>query len=139
MAVILAIDTSCDETSAAVVDGTGTPVWFALPAHQVTVHDTWDSPGLHGTQSCDYSIDDVFVPEDARLGEEGRGFKVVMEAFNKSRPIIGARGVGLAQGAKVVRPVAKGELLTLAAVEPDAGSAIFAARREQDEMVARAG
>ncbi|HAK63007.1 MAG TPA: acyl-CoA dehydrogenase, partial [Alphaproteobacteria bacterium] len=33
------------------------------------------------------------------IGDDGRGFKDVMEAFNKSRPIIGARGVGLAQGA----------------------------------------
>ena len=29
----------------------------------------------------------------------GGGFKAVMEAFNASRPLIGARGVGLAQGA----------------------------------------
>jgi alkylation response protein AidB-like acyl-CoA dehydrogenase len=60
----------------AVVDGTGAPVWFAVPVRDVTVHDTWDSPGLHGTQSCDYSIDDVFVP-DARtftlIGPPRRG------------------------------------------------------------------
>lgn len=40
----------------------GAPLWFVVPASQVTVHDTWDSPGLTGTQSCDYSIDDVTVP-----------------------------------------------------------------------------
>src|SRR3546814_6453777 len=44
-------------------------------------------------------LEDVFVPEENRLGEEGKGFKVVMEALNASRPLIGARGVGLAQGA----------------------------------------
>ena len=33
------------------------------------------------------------------MGPEGLGFKIVMETFNRSRPIIGARGVGLAQGA----------------------------------------
>jgi len=38
----------------------------------------------------------VFVPDENKLGG---GFKVVMEAFNASRPLIGARGVGLAQGA----------------------------------------
>jgi indole-3-acetate monooxygenase len=37
--------------------------WFALPVGEAVVHDTWDSPGLAGTNSCDYSLDDVFVPE----------------------------------------------------------------------------
>jgi len=55
--------------------------------------------GARGVPSCPLFLDNVFVPEANRLGEEGRGFKVVMEAFNKARPIIGARGVGLAQGA----------------------------------------
>ncbi|MBL4866299.1 MAG: hypothetical protein JKY67_07985 [Pseudomonadales bacterium] len=44
-------------------------------------------------------MSDCFVPDENRLGPEGEGFALVMEAFNKSRPIIGARGVALAQGA----------------------------------------
>ena len=48
----------------------------------------------------------------------------------------GALPLGLAQGAKVTKPVAKGQLLTYAAVVPDATSRIYAARRAQDEMVA---
>lgn len=55
--------------------------------------------GARGIPSCPLFLDNVFVPEEDRLGEEGRGFKVVMEAFNQARPIMGARGVGLAQGA----------------------------------------
>ena len=55
--------------------------------------------GARGIPSCPLFLDGVFVPEENRLGEEGRGFKVVMEAFNQARPIMGARGVGLAQGA----------------------------------------
>jgi len=58
-----------------------------------------DKMGARGVPSCPLFLDDVFVPEANRLGEDGRGFKDVMEAFNKSRPLIGARGVGLAQGA----------------------------------------
>jgi alkylation response protein AidB-like acyl-CoA dehydrogenase len=34
-----------------------------------------------------------------RVGPEATGFKTVMEALNQARPLIGARGVGLAQGA----------------------------------------
>ena len=56
--------------------------------------------GARGIPSCPLFFDDVFIPEDNRLGAEGKqGFKLVMEAFNQSRPIIAARGVGLAQGA----------------------------------------
>lgn len=55
--------------------------------------------GARGVPSCPLFLDDVFVPESNILGESGKGFKVVMEAFNKSRPLIGARGVGLSQGA----------------------------------------
>ncbi len=55
--------------------------------------------GARGIPSCPLFLDDVFIGEDNRLGPEGLGFKIVMEAFNQSRPIIGARGVGLAQGA----------------------------------------
>ena len=59
-----------------------------------------DKMGARGIPSCPLFFDGVFVPEKNRLGAEGRqGFKVVMEAFNQSRPIIAARGVGLAQGA----------------------------------------
>ncbi|MPZ44338.1 MAG: acyl-CoA dehydrogenase [Betaproteobacteria bacterium] len=56
--------------------------------------------GARGVASCPLFFDGVFVPEANRLGGEGaQGFKVVMEAFNQSRPIIAARGIGLAQGA----------------------------------------
>ena len=64
-----------------------------------TVGRKEDKMGARGVPSCPLFFDDVFVPEANRIGEDGRGFKDVMEAFNKSRPLIGARGVGLAQGA----------------------------------------
>jgi acyl-CoA dehydrogenase len=55
--------------------------------------------GARGVPSSELRFDDVFVSDEQRLGPEGEGFKLVMEAFNQSRPIIAARGVGLAQGA----------------------------------------
>ncbi|WP_169569840.1 acyl-CoA dehydrogenase family protein [Sneathiella limimaris] len=58
-----------------------------------------DKMGARGVPSNPLFFNDCFVPESARLGPEGKGFKIVMEAFNKSRPYIGARAVGLAQGA----------------------------------------
>jgi indole-3-acetate monooxygenase len=35
-----------------------------LPENQVVVHDNWQVSGLKATGSCDFSIEDVFVPED---------------------------------------------------------------------------
>lgn len=55
--------------------------------------------GSRGIPSSELHFDDVFIADENVLGGAGSGFKLVMEAFNKSRPIIGARGVGLAQGA----------------------------------------
>jgi alkylation response protein AidB-like acyl-CoA dehydrogenase len=65
-----------------------------------TVGRKEDKMGARGVPSSPLFLDAVFVADDARLGGDGaHGFKVVMEAFNQSRPIIAARGVGLAQGA----------------------------------------
>lgn len=55
--------------------------------------------GARGVPSCPLFLEDVLVPEENRLGEEGKGFKAVMETFNAARPVHGARGIGLAQGA----------------------------------------
>jgi predicted homoserine dehydrogenase-like protein len=43
--------------------------------------------------------------------------------------------LGLAQGATVTRPIAKGEYLTYANCEPDAGLKIVQVRRAQDELI----
>jgi acyl-CoA dehydrogenase len=58
-----------------------------------------DKMGARGIPSCALHFDDVFVPEANRLAAGGDGFKTVMAAFNLARPVMGARGVGLAQGA----------------------------------------
>jgi indole-3-acetate monooxygenase len=35
-----------------------------LPRNQVVIHDNWQVAGLKGSGSCDYSIQDVFVPDE---------------------------------------------------------------------------
>ena len=59
-----------------------------------------DKMGARGVPSCPLFFDGAFIPEANRMGSEGsNGFRLVMEAFNTSRPIVAARAVGLAQGA----------------------------------------
>ncbi len=60
--------------------------------------------GACGVPSSELRFDGAFVPEANRLGSEHDGFKAVMEAFNRSRPIIGARGVG---GRWISRPTTR--------------------------------
>ena len=58
-----------------------------------------DKLGARGIPSCPLFFDNVYLPPENMLGREGQGFKSVMQALNASRPLIAARGVGLAQGA----------------------------------------
>lgn len=44
-------------------------------------------------------FEDVEVPAENRLGNEGDGFKIAMMAFDHTRPLVAAAGVGLARAA----------------------------------------
>ncbi|WP_398472784.1 acyl-CoA dehydrogenase family protein [Tardiphaga sp.] len=58
-----------------------------------------DKMGARGVGAHALFFDNAYIPEENRLGDEETGFKVTMAALNDSRPIMAARGVGLAQGA----------------------------------------
>lgn len=45
------------------------------------------------------TFEDVRVPVENVLGAEGEGFKIAMKTFDKTRPMVGAAAVGLAQRA----------------------------------------
>ena len=46
-----------------------------------------------------FTMEDVFVPMENRLGAEGEGFKIAMKAFDNTRPPVAAGAVGLARRA----------------------------------------
>lgn len=58
-----------------------------------------DKMGGKGVPSAEIILEDCHVPEENLLGKENGGFKIALRSFNRSRPVIGARAVGLAQGA----------------------------------------
>jgi alkylation response protein AidB-like acyl-CoA dehydrogenase len=73
-----------------------------IPASEITVHDTWDTLGLRGTASNDFSCEHAFVPET-------RGFQVLVDppqhdwALYRAEPLAfinhGSHAIGVARGA----------------------------------------
>lgn len=56
--------------------------------------------GLHGTNTADLILDEVRVPVENRLGEEGDGWKILNTVANTMRAWgAGSIGLGIAQGA----------------------------------------
>lgn len=44
-------------------------------------------------------IDDLFIPEDDRIGEEGKGFHYILHSLNPERVLIGAEAIAIGQDA----------------------------------------
>lgn len=117
----------------------------------LTVGKTEEKMGIRGSNTTEVILEDVKVPVNQRIGDEGTGWWQMMRTLNRSRPAIGAQAVGLAQGALdyLVRFVqgkgwAKGKednlgvQLTLAdmAVEIEAARAlVYKAANMMDEKV----
>jgi butyryl-CoA dehydrogenase len=55
--------------------------------------------GIRATSTAELVFEDCFVPEENRIGAEGDGFKIAMEAVDSSRVAVASFGVGVAQGA----------------------------------------
>ena len=54
--------------------------------------------GLRAQDTAEIVLDGVRVPDSARLGDEGAGFKVAMSALDNGRISLAAGSVGIAQG-----------------------------------------
>jgi butyryl-CoA dehydrogenase len=55
--------------------------------------------GIRASATRELIFHDCRIPKERLIGREGMGFIIAMRTFDKSRPGIGALGVGLAQGA----------------------------------------
>ena len=55
--------------------------------------------GMRGAPSGQMYLDNVRVPAENLIGEEGKGFLAAMRILDLSRPTVGAMAVGIAQGA----------------------------------------
>jgi alkylation response protein AidB-like acyl-CoA dehydrogenase len=59
-----------------------------------------DKMGWRASDTRELLLEDAFVPEENRLGEEGRGFANFMETLDAGRIGIAALSLGLAEGAQ---------------------------------------
>jgi butyryl-CoA dehydrogenase len=55
--------------------------------------------GIRASATRELVFQDCRIPKERLIAKEGMGFIIAMKTFDKSRPGIGALGVGLAQGA----------------------------------------
>ncbi len=58
-----------------------------------------DKMGMRACRTGDVILEDVRVPVENRLGEEGEGFVIAMKSFEHTRPIVAACAVGVARAA----------------------------------------
>ncbi len=73
---------------------------FAVPKTEgVTTGKKEIKLGIRASSTVVVNFDNVFVPKENMLGEEGRGFKIAMQTLDTSRPMVAAMAVGVARGA----------------------------------------
>ena len=65
----------------------------------LSVSRALDKHGWRSSDTAELSLDECFVPADAILGEEGRGFYAIMQNFQNERIVLGAMAMGEAQAA----------------------------------------
>ena len=58
-------------------------------------HQLIPKMGRHAVGSNMLFITDLFIPEEDRIGEEGQGFKILLNGLNPERVLLGAEAVGL--------------------------------------------
>lgn len=55
--------------------------------------------GLHGSSTCELMFEDVRVPIENRLGEEGQGFRIAMSLLDGGRVGVAAQALGIGEAA----------------------------------------
>ena len=58
-----------------------------------------DKMGRKAVDSNALFIDDLFIPEEDRIGEEGKGFHYILHSLNPERVLIGAEAIAIGQDA----------------------------------------
>lgn len=54
---------------------------------------------MQDAHTCEFALQDVRIPKGNLLGEEGQGFAIALDALDQGRLLVGAQGIGIAEGA----------------------------------------
>jgi alkylation response protein AidB-like acyl-CoA dehydrogenase len=65
----------------------------------LSVGKTEKKMGIRGSNTTEVILEEIRVPLEQRIGEDGGGWRLVTGTLNRSRPAVGGLAVGLAQGA----------------------------------------
>jgi alkylation response protein AidB-like acyl-CoA dehydrogenase len=76
--------------SAFVVEKTDEGITFGAPEKKL---------GIKGSPTAEVYLDNVRIPAERMIGEEGSGFKTALRTLDHTRLTIGAQALGVAQGA----------------------------------------
>jgi butyryl-CoA dehydrogenase len=64
-----------------------------------SIQETLETMGLRGLCPSIVNLDDVYVPAENLIGQEGRGFAILLEAISIERMSVAMQGVAVAQAA----------------------------------------
>jgi alkylation response protein AidB-like acyl-CoA dehydrogenase len=77
----------------------GVSAFVVEKAHGLRIGKLESKLGMHGSPTGEVILEDVRIPVANRIGEEGQGFRIAMHTLDRTRPMIAAQAVGIAQGA----------------------------------------
>jgi len=82
-------------------DGQGISSFLVRPEEDdgFVVEGTEHKLGDKGCPTAELRFDDMYLPGDRRVGEEGAGLRQALQTLNGGRITVAARGVGIAQAA----------------------------------------
>ncbi len=69
------------------------------PCPGLSIGKIEDKMGNKGISACEVIFEDCEVPAENMLGKPGQGFLIAMETLDRTRPMVAAAGLGIAQGA----------------------------------------
>jgi acyl-CoA dehydrogenase len=72
--------------------------YTALDRQRIEVREI-DKMGRKAVDSNQLFIEDLLVPEEDRIGDEGRGFSYLLDSLNPERILIGMEAIGIGQDA----------------------------------------